>query len=265
MVRFLLALSIVALSAGTAAAQLAPGVLPRGIFTATVTGEIDMSKDRAGDPTSIAPDLSIGVTDELTLSLISSTFGRTGFRGGAGGGICLTDACLETADNAGVEAAYNLVAGPFSLAANVGVHANSFDLGHYAAKLGLRMRVRAGPINFISVPSVAIAITKRDDEMAKNRDRVFVPLNVTIPIHPLTLGLITGIKGPLDDFDKSYEIAAGAFVAVAVNDSVSLSASWVHGKLFGGEAVIPDGTSGVDFRALQVWLTITRSAYPRYK
>ena len=263
MARFVLALLVLT---ATAHAQPAPGVVRQGIFVTTLTAEIDTSKDTAGDPTSLAPDLAVGVTDELTVMAVHSTFARTGFRGGAGGGICLTDACPHTYDNAGVEAAYNLVGGPLALAANVGAHANSFDLGHYAAKVGARFRVLAGTVSITSLPSVAIAVTKRDDEIAKNRDRIFVPINVSTPIAGgLTLGLITGFKSPLDDIDKGYELAAGAFASYAVNDSVALSASWVHGKIVGGDAAVPDGTSGVDSRALQLWVTITRSAYPRYK
>lgn len=260
--RFFLAL---VLTSATAYAQSAPGVLPRGIFVTTITAEIEASKDTFGDPISIAPDLAVGVTDELTVMALHSTFGRTGFRGNAGSGICVTDACRQTYDNAGAEAAYNLVTGPVALAANAGVHAVSLDLGHYAAKAGARFRAMAGPVAITSLPSVLIAVTKRDDQV-KNLDRVFVPVNVSLPIAPgFTLGLITGFKSPLDDLSTRYELAAGAFASYAVNDSVAFSASWVHGKVAGGDDALPAGTSGLDSRALQLWVTITRSAYPRYK
>ena len=264
MARFL-CIALVLLAPAIASAQSAPGVLPKGIFLTTLTAEIDMSKGKAGDPTSIAPDLSVGVTDELTLSALHSTFGRTGFRGGAGAGICVTDACPNTYDNAGVEATVGVLTGPFSIAANAGGHAVSFDLGHYAAKAGLRLRVKAGDLSIVSLPSVAIAVTKRDD-LVKNRDRIFVPLSMTYAFPGgFSLGLITGFKSPLDDVDKGYEIAAGAFASIAITDSVAFSASWVHGKITGGEAALPDDEKGSDTRALQVWVTITRSAYPRYK
>jgi hypothetical protein len=258
MLRFFLAL---VLTSATAYAQAAPGVLQRGIFVTTITAEIEASKDTFGDPVSIAPDLSVGVTDELTLMALHSTFGRTGFRGNAGSGICVTDACRQTYDNAGAEAAYSIVGGRFALAANAGFHAVSFDLGHHAAKVGARLRVMAGPVAITSLPSVWIAVTKRDDQV-KNRDRIFVPVNVSTPVASgLTLGLITGFKSPLDDIGEGYELAAGAFANYAINDSVAVSASWVHGKIAGGGNEVP----GVDGRAIQLWVTITRSAYPRYK
>ena len=250
------------LSAGTASAQPAPGVLAHGIFTATVTAEIDASKDTFGDPTSIAPDIAIAASDRLTFSLIHSTFGRTGFRGGAGGGICVTERCAKTYDNVGGEVYLGLLDGTFAFAANGGIHAISLDNELYAGKLGARMRVLAGPLSLVSVPSVAISITKRDD----SPDRIFVPFNASLPVGGgLTLGLITGFKSPLDDIEAGYEIAAGAFVAYQASPSVGFAASWVHGKIIGGDAAVPDGTSGVDSRALQIWVTITRSAYTRYR
>ncbi len=250
------------LTAGTAAAQPAPGVLARGIFTTTLTAELDASKSTFADPTSLAPDLSVGVTDQVTLSVLHSTVGRTGFRGSAGAGLCLTDACRATYDNVGGEAYVGLLDGTFSLAANGGVHATSFDRAHYAAKLGARMRLRAGSLSLVSVPSIAVAISKRDDQP----DRLFVPLNASLPVGGgVSVGVITGFKAPLDDLAARYELAAGAFVQYVVSPSVAFAASWVHGTLVGGDAALPDDTSGVDRRALQIWVTITRSAYPRYR
>ena len=250
------------LSAGTAAAQPAPGVLPTGIFTLTVTAEVEASKGTFGDPTSIAPDAAIGLNDQLTLALLHSTFGRTGFRGNAGGGICITDACGNIYDNAGAEAYYGLVDGAFAIAADGGVHATSFDRGHYAGKVGARIRLLAGQVSLVSLPSVAIAISKRDEQP----DRLFVPLNAAVPVNrALSLGLITGFKSPLDNLGDGYEIAAGAFVQYVATPSVSLAASWVHGKIIGGDAALPGDASGVDSRALQIWVTITRSRYTRYK
>ncbi|MDQ3368554.1 MAG: hypothetical protein M3680_24260 [Myxococcota bacterium] len=253
---------ILLLTASAASAQPAPGVLARGIFTTTITAEVDASEDTFGDPTSLAPDLAIGVTDELTLSLLHSTFGRTGFRGSAGAGLCLTDACVETYDNVGGEAYLGLVGGTFAVAANGGIHATSFARGHYAGKLGARMRLRAGPLSLVSLPSIAVAISQRDEQA----DRIFVPITASIPVAGgLAVGVITGFKAPLDDIAARYELAAGAFVQYVASPSIAIAASWVHGTLIGGDAALPEDTSGVESRAVQLWVTITRSAYPRYR
>jgi hypothetical protein len=256
--RFLLLL----LFTGTAAAQPAPGVLPSGIFTLTLTAEIEASKGTFGDPTSLAPDAAIGVDDQLTLALLHSTFGRTGFRGNAGSGLCITDACGDIYDNAGAEIYYGLVDGPFAIAADGGVHAVSFDRGHYAGKAGARIRLRAGKVALVSLPSVLLAVTERDEQA----DRIFVPFNATFPVSSrLAFGLITGFKSPLDNVGDGYEIAAGAFVQYVATPSVSFAASWVHGKIIGGDDALPGDASGIDSRALQIWVTITRSTYTRYR
>ena len=63
--------------------------LPSGAFNALVTTEVNLASDSAAEPWSIAPDLGYGVTDDLTLMLVHSTYATTGFRGSAGSGLCL--------------------------------------------------------------------------------------------------------------------------------------------------------------------------------
>jgi hypothetical protein len=244
------------LGAAPAAAQ--PGLtLRQGAVSGTLTVEIDASADQFGEIASIAPDLAFGVTDELTLSLIHSTFGRTGFRGAAGGGICATDGCANTYDNAGVEALYALRGDPLALAANVGVHATSFDRGFFAAKLGAKARYKYARITFAFLPSVTIALGHRNDEMP-NRDRLWLPVSGMYNVSGgLSFGASTGFKTPLDDVSAGYEIAAGLLAQYAYSPAVSFGASWVHGKIVGGSQALPDDTSGLDSRAIQLWISAT--------
>ena len=95
--------------------------------------------------------------------------------------------------------------------------------------------------------------------MMPNRDRVVLPLagsyNVT---STFAAGIGTGYKAALDDIGGTSELALGLFVTYAYSAGVSFGSSWVHGKLVAGEASLPNGTSGVDFRALHVWVSVTR-------
>src|SRR4051794_18208199 len=52
--------------------------------------EISLAKDSPVAPASFAPDVSAGITDDLTLSVVTSASGMTGFRGSAGYGFCFT-------------------------------------------------------------------------------------------------------------------------------------------------------------------------------
>lgn len=244
------------LIAAPAVAQ--PGLtLPRRGVNATLTIENDASADHFGDVASLAPDLAVGMTTDLTLAVIHSTFGRTGFRGAAGAGICATDDCAHTYDNAGLEALYSLRRGAFAIAANGGVHALSFDRDFYAAKLGAKLRYKSGKATFSTLPSVTIALDHRDDAMP-NRDRIWLPVAGMYPVTGgLSLGLSTGFKAPLEDMRENYEIAAGLLAQYTYSPALILGASWVHGKIVGGSMALPDDTSGLDSRALQLWLSAT--------
>ncbi len=232
--------------------------LREGAVNATATLEVDASEGVFGDVVSIAPDLSFGATQELTVSVIHSTIGRTGFRGTAGAGLCVTDGCTHTYDNAGLEGLYSLARGNVALAANAGVHATSFDAGFYVAKLGAKARYTAGRFSVTTLPSVWIAATHRDDT-PPNRDRLWLPFVFMYRVSGgLSLGVGTGFKAPFDDISGSYEVALGAIAQYAVSPSLSLGASWVHGKILGGNAVIPDDKTGLDYRALQLWVSWTR-------
>lgn len=238
-------------------AHAAPGLtLPAGTVSGTLTLEVDASAGTFGDPTSIAPDLAAGVTDDLTLSVVHSTFARTGFRGSAGAGVCVTDACAEVYDNVGAEALYSLQRGAFSLAANAGVHAWSLARDHYVGKLGARLRYQTGRVTIASLPSVTIALTERDGTVP-NRDRLWLPVTALATVASgLSLGLGTGLKGPISDLDTAYEVAFGALANYTISPELSLGASWIHGKALAGDDVA--GADGLDSRVLNVWLTATR-------
>lgn len=249
------------LLAAPVAAQPAPlpGLtLREGAASATLTVENDASSGAFGSIASLAPDLAIGITDDVTLSLIHSTFGRTGFRGVAGSGLCVTEACAHTYDNVGVEALYSLRRGALSIAANGGVHATTFDRGHYVAKLGAKLRYKIGKAVVTSLPSVALAISQRENPMP-NRDRLWVPLSATYPlVDGLAVGVATGFKGPIDDLRNSYEIAAGVLATYAYSPAIGGGISWIHGKLAGGEMALPSDAQGRDSRAIHLWISATR-------
>jgi hypothetical protein len=233
--------------------------LPQGGTSATLALEVNASKGSLGSPTSIAPDVAYGVTDDVTVALIHSTFGTTGFRGGAGGGLCVSESCAHVYDNVGGEAHVALAATPTAAAALVGgIVVPSIDRGWVSAKVGAKLRAKAGRVTIASAPSILIAATHRDGAAA-NRDRLLVPLSALVLVSPpLSLGVGTGFKAPLDDVGGGYEVALGAIAQVALTPEWTAGASWVHGKIVGGDAAVPEGTSGVDFRAIQAWITYTR-------
>jgi len=239
-----------------------PGLtLPQGVVGISLVAEASASSGTLGEPISIAPDLGFGVTPDLTLSLVHSTFGTTGFRGGAGRGLCLTGeghGCAHVYDGAGVEALYGLRRGSFSVAANLGAHALSFDAGHHGLKLGFKLRYSVGRVVVISMPSVFVAVTERDSATTPNRDLLWLPTSVAYKLtSELSVAVAAGLKGPIEGFDEGFEIAVGTSTQYALSNAVTIGGSWAYGKLIGGDATLPAGTRGHDFRALQSWVAMS--------
>lgn len=251
------AISLATLLASTSAVANPSVTLPRGTVSATVTTEINASADVMGSPSSIAPDLSFGLGDDLTVSLVHSSFATTGFRGSAGLGFCIADECLYRYNNVGLELTHALTRGRFASGVTLGVFENNVYQRWTSGKIGGRLRATIGDVVIASNPSMFFALSDRDGA-DMNRDRLFLPVSAMYRLAPsASLGVTTGFKAALDDVAGSYEIAAGALCQYTFSPMWSAGASWVHGKIIGGDAAVPAGTSGVDFRALQLWVTMT--------
>lgn len=245
--------SIILCVANAASAQSVS--LPAGKLQLTGTLELNMSKAAVGRPFSFAPDVAYGVSSDLTLALVHSTFLATGFRGGAGKGLCLAgeeNGCPAVYNNVGLEGLLALTRGALATGGVVGMHALSFKADAYSAKLGARVRWSTGEFAVVSSPAVLVAVTKR----GTNKDSVWLPILLQYKATPeLTVGLGSGIKGPLDGFGEAWEMPLGVPVTYALSSALSLGASWTFGKLLGGG---PEGSTGADYRAVHLWATWTR-------
>lgn len=240
-----------------------PGLtLPAGKVNLAVNLELNMSADRVGKPITIAPDVSYGVTPDLTVAVVHSLFAVTGFRARAGGGLCLTgeDAgCAHVYDNVGAEGWYSVARGPTAIAVGGGVHALSLDGGFYALKLGAKLRHTRGRVALHALPSVLVAVTEREAGGVRlNKDSLWIPVQATYKATPeLTVGLGTGVKLlDLSAAGDSWEIPVGAMVTYAIDPATTVGASWVFGKLAAGVDNPPDpapAVKGVDIRGVQVW------------
>jgi hypothetical protein len=105
---------------------------------------------------------------------------------------------------------------------------------------------------------VFIAVTERSAETAMGTrvfpDRLWLPVQAMYRVtDPLTLGLGSGIKGPLQGFGDAWEVPLGCMAQYAIDPSLGVGASLVFGKVLGGA----DGT-GFDSRGVQAWVSYTR-------
>ncbi|MCX5747656.1 MAG: hypothetical protein NT062_34765 [Proteobacteria bacterium] len=233
-------------------------------------------------PTSIAPDVSYGVTKDLTVGIITSNAALNGFRGAAGAGLCLTgktDAkatpptnggCRNVGRDIGVEGLYSLMRGSLAVAADLAIldlhylelaSANEIDL-----KVGFKVKytAMAGKFYAMAMPSVFIALTDRTTTApAKpNADQFWFPVSAWFKVIPaLALGVASGIKGPFGAghaFGDNYTIPVGVLAQYMVNKQVSVGTSFVFGKIVSGlpaPAAGAPSVDGADFRAWQLWLS----------
>lgn len=225
--------------------------MPERTLELVTTAEVNASNGSFADPTSIAPDVGFGVTADLTLSVVHSTFATTGFRGSAGRGLCLTDACAHVYDGGGVEGLYSVRRGALAIAVLAGSHALGIDAGLYVGKVGAKLRYTVDRFVFTALPSVFVGLSHRDT----NLDRFFLPLAAAYKLTPaFAVGVATGIKGPFDGFTDRYELAAGISAQYTICPTLTAAASYAHGKLVAGDAALPDGSRGRDSRAIHLWL-----------
>jgi hypothetical protein len=233
--------------------------LDQGDVLGTITAEINASRGAVGKPVSIAPDLALGATDDLTFAIVHSTFGTTGFRGGTGDGICVTGTdggCPHVYRNVGGEAQYSLQEGELAMAAVLGVYSLDVDARWIDLKLGARTKYTGGPVSVSFTPSIYVGMNHRPE----NLHQLYLPIGLSVKVAPvLALGLGSGIKGPIDglsSFGRGYTVPIGANMVVSPSKAFAIGASFTFGKLFGSPD-LPPNTTGTDSRGIHVWVTVT--------
>jgi len=258
-------LSMVPIAAASVAAA-GPLTLPQGKVNVAVNLEVNLTEDAVGKPTSIAPDLSYGVSDRATLALVHSTVGITGFRGSAGNGLCLSGedgGCVSPYNNVGLEGRYALVSGTLSATADVGVHALNLDAGFVSAKLGARVRYGEGKVAVTMMPSVLLAVTERSPEPGspKNKDSLWIPVVATYKVTPeIGVGVATGLKGPVDGFADAWKVSLGVSATYAISPAIGVGGSWIFGQIVGGADDPPEpapAANGPRYRAVHLWVSYT--------
>jgi hypothetical protein len=231
--------------------------LARNAVVVTITTETSMGTGTMLDSTSLAPDVSYGVTDRVTLSLVHSGFATTGFRGSAGGGLCLSgDArgCEHPYNNAGLDALVDLVrADRFAIAGVAGLHAVSIDQRFVDVKLGAQASYRTGKVTATLSPSVFVGVTER---AMGNEGTVFAPGSISVQLsRDWLVAMGGGVATPIADPTGGWTVRLGSIVRYRVRPGLFVAGSLFLPKLAGGAAV--DGT-GVDARVANLWVTYAR-------
>lgn len=259
MIKLFAVLAVFAIIPAANATPPASVTLQQGVVAGGLSFELGVAKGSVLEPTSVAPDLAVGITDRFTLGLVSSGSALTGFRGSAGSGFCMTtpeQKCPSPYTAGGVESLFALTRGSVALAANAGVIWSSFEpTVRTDLKLGFKLRLAKGKVFALLSPNVWLALDDRLDPARPHEHQLWVPISFWVkPAARLALGLGTGVKGPLDHFNDRMSIPGGGLVQLAVDPRVSIGGSFVFGKLLGGSAVMD---AGIEARVVQVWINLT--------
>jgi hypothetical protein len=240
---------------GDMAAEGAPSmILAKGKFAIVLPIDVNLSKDFAGKPISITPDIWYGVMPKLQVGLAHSGMALTGFwAGGLGGGLCVTgedNGCAKVYNGpVGLAANYGLLDdGKLALAADVAVIARALDPDFLlGAKVGVKGRYMAGKIGIGFNPNVYIGFTERD---AGNKEVLNVPVDLGFMVNPkIMVGLQTGITGPLDGFGDAWSLPVSVGGVFTATPNINVGASFNLLRVASGV----DGNEAFDNRSLTVF------------
>jgi hypothetical protein len=224
-----------------------PLVLPARSVEAAAVVEIDMSVRRRGEPTSLAPDVWYGVTDELTVGLVHSA--RALSLVDAGFGYCFRGeehGCERAYDNVAVEARWSLVAGPLSAALRGRFITRSFDPWKPRLGLGALARWQRGRFAITSDPSLSLGLLNRD---RGNRAALDLPLWLAAqPTRRWAVHLRSGVRGTLATFGDTYEIPVAIGTTVSPHRLVDIS---VEGGLRRALGALND------YKIRSMWVAVT--------
>jgi hypothetical protein len=216
-------------------------VLPVKRAYARAMLEIELSKDTAFDPVSLAPDVFYGVTPEFTAGLVHSASGATGIIGGTGSSLCFTDAC-DVYNGFGLDGRYHFKSGTVAVAANFGLYANNIDPFQLALKLGLIGRYRSRPSSKLAVdfaPALFIGITEREPSAigATGNKEVFVmPVTVLYTVMPRLAAMAQlGLVIPFENADDLYAVPFSIGASYAVNKQITVEGAFSLQRLLGGD------------------------------
>jgi hypothetical protein len=181
-----------------------------------VVAEAGMRRGLEWAPVTLAPDVAVGITDDVGVLVHSSRASEA--RLGAGNGVCVrpptdmpTAPCPSMDEGLGASA---LVRVADHTIARAGLIARAWSPLALAAEIGTSTTVRAGRAWAQIAPTLVVGLTARADG---NRDRLQVPLYLGVTPRPrVEVHLRSGIDGTLATFRDTYAIPIGAGASLRI-------------------------------------------------
>lgn len=233
--------------------------LPAGRVYVQAFAEINLSEELVAKPFSIAPDLWYGVSDVLTVGLVHSARGKTGFFGGVGNGLCLAgeeNGCAKVYNSVGLDARYHFYReGNLTAAADGGLYLASFDPLQAQLKVGALGRWQGGALALELAPALFAGLTEREPEAdengvvvgTNNKEIFFLPATV---LYALTaqLGLAgqVGLVVPFNETGDTYAVALSLGAQYMINEKIAADLAFSLPVIAGGELT----NSGTESRSI---------------
>jgi hypothetical protein len=184
------------------------------------TLRLELSKDRVGDPISLAPDLYYGLTERITLGYFHDV------------GVCISgDGCATTYNDFGAEALFSLIYdGPLVMAGRIGLTFGPLDPFVGGVHAGLPVRVGAGDVAVLVEPRVYIGLLERDTR----GDFVDVPVQLQYQLTDQNVLLLSsGVRGPLRDFGDAVAVPVGLGAVATLSRRVDVGGEFLFTNLAG--------------------------------
>ncbi|HEX7700784.1 MAG TPA: hypothetical protein VF403_08685 [Kofleriaceae bacterium] len=243
-------------SVSTASASDTDGfVLPKGKLLLDAQLEMSLSSGAVFKPVSLAPDLWYGVTDDLSLGLVHSSLGETGFIGAAAGAqgdsLCLTGAgtatdpggCPNFYNKVGIDGRYRLKK---PLALDVGLYINSInDPFLLDLKIGIDGRWTWDKVSLELQPSIFIGLTNRTPPAVTppavasggNTEVLFIPATLAYRVAPKAdIALQAGLALPFSNTSDTWTIPLAIAARYALTPKFGLGLAFAFPELIGGNS-----------------------------
>ncbi len=217
--------------------------LPKGRVLLDAFFEINLVSGAEFKPFSLSPDVWYGATDDITVGLVHSAVGTSGFIGGVGDSLCLAGTgggCGDVYHNVGVDVRYKLKTGMLAYAAEGGIFVGAFDPFQLDVKLGLVARWQSGKIAAELSPNLLIGLAGRTTtvgttEVTTNGEVLNLPITGLYAITPkISAALQFGVVLPFESTADTYRIPLSIGGHFQVNESINVNLAFSLLAVAGG-------------------------------
>lgn len=236
--RLFLVVTLVSLSA---AAQADPAddfvarpiVLAHGELEAHLVADINLAPGQLGHSPSLAPDVWVGISPELTVGLFHSNPSVDRFAPGAT--FCVvhqdTIGCDSTYHGSGIDVRYSALRGPLAIAPRARVTLREIDPFKPALVLGALLRWTRGRFAITGDPYLQLGLANTD---LGNRHELYLPVTFAVqPLRRWEVALRTGWNSVLAIWRDGWHIPVAFATCVAATRQLDVGAMLGFSTLLG--------------------------------